>query len=170
MQKDQRDFYKFSKEKFEWEKKLNEWNYNDEVVLVFPDHILGELNEQGDQPLKEDKLKEKKKKSRQCPLVCLERQDLACLRRTLLRSPEREKNPKQVENGVMTEEATEKENNQKASKYDEDSVDEDARTLKDLLAQAAKDKKEMKEEVLEKVKGKKVLEEDKSSEDNEEEE
>lgn len=87
-----------------------------------------------------------------------------------IEKPRKRKNPKQVKNGVMTEEATEKENNHKASKYDEDSVDEDARTLKDLLAQAAKDKKEMKEEVLEKVKGKNVLEEDKSSEDNEEEE
>lgn len=52
---------------FEWENKLNEWNYNDELVPFFPDHILGELNEQDDQPPKEDKLKEKKKKKQAIP-------------------------------------------------------------------------------------------------------
>ena len=57
MQKDHRDCYKFSKKKFKWEKKSNQWNYNDETVPVFPYHISGELEEKDDQEQKveEDK-------------------------------------------------------------------------------------------------------------------
>lgn len=44
MKKDQIDFYKFLKDKFEWEMKLNQWSYDDnEVLPIFPNHILGEL-------------------------------------------------------------------------------------------------------------------------------
>lgn len=47
MQKDQRDFYKFSKAKFKWQKKINDWSYEEEMAVpVFLDHILGELEEE----------------------------------------------------------------------------------------------------------------------------
>lgn len=38
---------------------MNEWNYNDEVVPVFPYHIQGEV-EESDQPHKKVKVEENK--------------------------------------------------------------------------------------------------------------
>ena len=48
MQKDQREFFKFQKDKYEWELKVNQIVYKEEPTPMFPNHILGTLEEEED--------------------------------------------------------------------------------------------------------------------------
>ncbi|XP_050896813.1 uncharacterized protein LOC127103604 [Lathyrus oleraceus] len=162
----------FQRKKFEWEKKLNEWNYNDEVVPVFPYHILGELKE-NDQPRKKEEFKEKKKQKFFVFSGAPGESNFGVPKEDTIEKPkkkaENKNNPKQVKTiGMFVEDIVKKKEQKEKSDADESS-DEDGRTLKDLFSQAAKDKKEIMDDAHEKVKGKDIVEEEKLSDDDEEE-
>ncbi|XP_050897327.1 uncharacterized protein LOC127104168 [Lathyrus oleraceus] len=171
MQKDQRDFYKFSKEHFEWEKKLNEWNYNNEAMPVFPDHIIGELEEKNDQPLKEEEVKEKKKQKKAMFSGAHGSSSSGLPKEDTIERPRKKAinnmNLKQVKTIGVFEEDTERKKENKYENVVEESYDEDGRPLNELLMQVAKDKKEIMADAPERVQGKKIFEKEKVSDDEE---
>lgn len=55
MQKDHREFFKFQKEKCEWELKANKSRNIKELASMLPNHILGMLEEEDDVNKEEEK-------------------------------------------------------------------------------------------------------------------
>ncbi|XP_050897781.1 uncharacterized protein LOC127104648 [Lathyrus oleraceus] len=155
-EKDHGDFYKFSKAKFEWHKKINDWSYEEEMdVPIFPYHVIGELEEENKEETKAGEGKKSEKKKYKKKKKTMEFRKHATTSSGMPKDDSQENPKKKVRNEkkpykVMSVEVPLKDNVEESVNPNKEAggemSDEDEQTLNALIKQASKDKKETAEE------------------------
>ncbi|XP_050876513.1 uncharacterized protein LOC127080229 [Lathyrus oleraceus] len=136
-------------------------------MQVFPDHILGDLEEKINQHRDIEEVNKKKKGKKQkkvassgAPVASRSGMPKENNVEKPRKKARKDKKPKQVNTSGVPEGETTRKNEKEERSVVEESHDEDERTLKELLTQVAKDKKEMMVGASVRVQDKKSIEEE----------